>query len=309
MYLVCLEVAQQVVNHLGFRHEVGGTDQGLPPEALGFAKVGQEVLDVEHALDVVLRVLIDRDAAVVVGYDARQHVAERRFYVEVHDVHAAGHDFLGHLTAKAYDALQHVAFLGYVLLVCQLHRLFQVVHSEHFFLVVGKSLCDDFAANEQAAEGPEGLAQHLQGGGGEAAEGEGVLPAVYLGDNLAEEQQQEGEQHRHHDELQPFCLSEFDGLVEAEIEDDDNGHVYQVVADEDSGKQAFAVAQEGCHSPVSRVFLLVNGESVARFQAEECNLACRDEARAKQQYQDDTQCYPYAQCGFVEADPLQLLLK
>ena len=58
-----------------------------------------------------------------------------------------------------------------------------------------------------------------------------MLGAVYLGDDFAEEQEQEGEQNRHDDELQPLCLPEVDGLVEAEIEDDDDGDVHQVVAD------------------------------------------------------------------------------
>ena len=151
VYFVRLEVAQKVVHHLRFRHEVGGTNQRLPPESLRLAQMRQEVLDVEHAFDVILRVLIDGDAAVVVCHDASQHVVERSLDVEIHNIDAARHYLFRHLAAEANDALQHAGFLGDVLLVGQLHSLLQVIHGEHLGLVTDETLRDDFASDEQTA--------------------------------------------------------------------------------------------------------------------------------------------------------------
>ena len=240
--------------------------------------MGEKVLDVENALDVVLRVLIDGDSAVVVGYDACKHILERGLYVEVNDVDSARHDFLCHLPTKTDDALQHVALFRNVLLVGQFHRLFQVVNSQQVFIVICKALGDDFAANEEFAQGPEDFAEDLKFRSGKTAESQGMLRTVDFGNDFAKEQEQEGEQNRHHKELEPLCLSEVDGFVEAEVEDDDDGHIHQIVADEDGCEEPFAIVQELGHLLVRGMFFFVYGTSVVGCQAEESNLACRDKA-------------------------------
>ena len=160
--------------------------------------------------------------------------------------------------------------------------------------MIGKSFCDDFASNEQLTQGPEHFAQHLQLRSGESAEGKRMLSAVDFGNYLAKEQEQEGEEHRHDEELEPYCLSEVDGLVEAEIQDDDDGDVHQVVADKDCGEQTFAVVQQRSHFLVGFMLALVDGTSVVGCEAEEGYLACRDEARAQEQHDNYAESNPYA---------------
>ena len=151
MHLIPLKVPQQVVYHLCLRHKVGGSDECLPPKALGLAKVGQKVLDVEYALYVVLCSLIDGDSAVVVGNDAGEYVAEGGLDVEIDNVNAAGPNLLCHFASEANDALEHAALLGDVLLVCQLHCLLKVIHGQHLRFVVCEPFGDDFASDEQSA--------------------------------------------------------------------------------------------------------------------------------------------------------------
>ena len=130
VHLVCLEIAQQVVNHLGFRYEVRRADKTLPTEIGRLAQVRQEVLDVEHALDVVLRTLIDWYAAIVVLDDRAEHLGIRRTDIETYDVHAARHNLARRLSPEADNTLQHTALLGNILLVGQFHCLLQIVNSQ-----------------------------------------------------------------------------------------------------------------------------------------------------------------------------------
>ena len=172
MHLVPLEVAQEIVNHLGLRHEIGGADQTLPAEVGRFAQMGQKVFDVQHALDIVLRALIDGDAAIIILDDTLQHLGKGSPYVQVNNVHSAGHHLACHLAAEAYDTLQHAAFLGNVLLVGEFHSLLQIVHREALRLRMDKSLGDDLAAYQDVAERRAELHEHGECRSSKAAEGE-----------------------------------------------------------------------------------------------------------------------------------------
>ena len=141
--LVLLEVAQKVVNHLGFGHKVWRTYQRLPAERR-FLQVRQKVLDVEHALYVVGRTLIHWYAAVVVLHNALYHVLEGSVYVQVHDVHTWSHHLAHRFAAKTDYALQHLALFCNILLVGKFHCLLQVFNSKRLCLKgnnsVGKGL-------------------------------------------------------------------------------------------------------------------------------------------------------------------------
>ena len=62
MHLVLLELAQQVVNLLRLRNEIRRTDERLPAETAAFRQVGQQILDIQDATNVVAIVLIDGNA-------------------------------------------------------------------------------------------------------------------------------------------------------------------------------------------------------------------------------------------------------
>ena len=115
--VVLLEVAQEVVDHLGLGHEVGRTDETLPAKALGLGEMGQQVLDIEDATDVVLVVLIDGDARIVVVNDTLEHVLVAAVDREIDDILARGHDLLGRLVAEADDALEHALLVLDIVLV------------------------------------------------------------------------------------------------------------------------------------------------------------------------------------------------
>ena len=129
-----------------------------------------------------------------------------------------------------------------------------------------------------------------------------MLNAINLWNDLTKEQEQEGEEHRHDKELQPNGLSEVDGLVEAEVEDDDDGHIHQIVTDEDCGEQSFAIIEQGSHFIVGIVLAFVYGSLVVWGQAEESNLACRNKTRANEQDKYNTETNPDAKSGHLDAN-------
>ena len=62
VHLVGSELFEEVFDLLCFRNEVGGADQFLPVEVLRIADVEQQILGVQNAGDVVVRLFIDGDA-------------------------------------------------------------------------------------------------------------------------------------------------------------------------------------------------------------------------------------------------------
>ena len=294
VHLVPLEVAQEIVNHLGLRHEIRGADQTLPAEVGGFAQMGQKVFDVQHSLDIVLRALIDGDAAIIILDDTLQHLGKGSPYVQVNNVHSAGHHLACHLAAEAYDTLQHAAFLGNVLLVGEFHSLLQIVHREALRLRMDKSLGDDLAAYQDVAERRAELHEHGECRSCKAAEGERTLVAVYLGHHFAKEQKQEGEDYRKAEELEPAGISELNCLHEKVIQQHDDGHIHQIVADENGGQQALAVFAESQDACVGRTLALLDFAQVGRTETKESYLTARDktgtskEQQGKQQGKDAT---------------------
>jgi len=204
VYLVLLEIAQQVVYHLSLGDKVWCAHQGLPAEIGWFLKMREQVLDVQDSLDIVLVTAIYGYAAVVVFYDTLYDLRKGCAYVQVNDIHTGGHDLARHLAAKAYDALQHLALLCDVFLVGELHCLLQVIDGKGFGVVLYDAVGEGLAHHQQRGQGPEYLAQEQQYLGHGAAEGQRVLGAVYLGHNLAEQEEQECEQYGKYQELYPL---------------------------------------------------------------------------------------------------------
>ena len=148
VYLVLLEITQQVVYHLGLGDEIWCADKGLPAEIGWFLEVWEQVLDIENSLDIVFVTAIYGYAAVVVLDYALYDLGEGCTDVEVHDVHTGRHDLACHLASEAYDALQHLALLCDVFLVGELHCLLQVIDGKGFGIVLYNAVGEGLAHHE-----------------------------------------------------------------------------------------------------------------------------------------------------------------
>ena len=141
MHLVLLELTKQIVDLLGLRNEIRGTDQRLPTEGIGFGEMRQQVLDIQDATDVVDRILIDGNAGVVVLNNALDDFMEFAFEIEVNDILTTGHHLLGRLIAKADNTFQHILLLFQVLLIGEFKSLFQIVNTQHMILRLHDLAC------------------------------------------------------------------------------------------------------------------------------------------------------------------------
>ena len=135
VHLVLLEFAQQVVNLLRLRHEIRRTNQRLPFEVVTLRQVGQQVLDIQNASDIVLRVLIDGNTRVVIVHHALQHLFVGRRRIQVNHILTTRHHLLHRFVAKAHNTLQYLLLLLDILGVRQLQRLLQLVHAQRLVLL------------------------------------------------------------------------------------------------------------------------------------------------------------------------------
>ena len=129
-----------------------------------------------------------------------------------------------------------------------------------------------------------------------------MVCAVDLGDDFSEEQEQEGEQHGHHEELQPYGTAEIDGLAETEVEENDDADVHHIVANEDGSKQPLAVVEQGTDLLVGLMLAFLYSTPVGGSQAEEGYLARRNETRTKQEQQNDAEGNPDPHGRHLKAD-------
>ena len=105
MYLVGLELMQQVIYLLCLGDEICRSYQTLPTEIIGFADMWQQVFDISDASYIVNVVFIYRYSAVVVVDDALQDFLEGGVDVYIYDVLSVGHDLTHHLVRESYDTL------------------------------------------------------------------------------------------------------------------------------------------------------------------------------------------------------------
>ena len=201
--------------------------------------MGQQVLNVQDAPDIVTVILIDGDTRVVVLDDALQHLLIGSLEIKVYHILPRGHHLLGRLIAKAYDALQHALLLLDVLLVGQLKGLLQVVNAQHAVFLLHHFLRQTSRRHDNAGKGIKQTAEEHDATHGHPAELKRTLPGIDLWHYLAKEQQEEGQQHRNAQELQPPRMSEVDSMVEEVSTKHDNGDVDQVVGNEDGGQRPF----------------------------------------------------------------------
>ena len=161
----------------------------------------QQILDIEDTAHVVYRVLIDRDARIIILHDAFDDIRELALEVEVNDILPAGHHLLGRLVTKAHNTFQHVLLVLEFCLVGQFQCLFQVVHAQHMAFFLNDLPGPDSGADKDACHRVKEPAQHEDAPTEAAAHRQGMLPTIHLGYNLAEKQQKKSQQHRNNKEL------------------------------------------------------------------------------------------------------------
>ena len=234
--------------------------------------MGQQVLDIEDAADIIDGVLIDGNTRVIVLDNALQHLGKAGAEVKVDNVLTARHNLLGRLVAEAHDALQHVLLVLQFLLVCQLQRLLQVVDTQDMALVLNDLAGKGARANQDIGQWTEDAAQKEDGVGRAATEGQCMLAAIDLRHNLAEEQQQERQQHGDTDELQPIGTAEVHRMREEIIAEHDDGDVHQVVGNQNRRQGPLRVVPERQDFPVVIVVALFQLVQIGRREREECYL-------------------------------------
>ena len=259
--------------------------------------MGQEVLDIENTADVVCIVLIDRNTAVVVLYDALQHILIVGVNVERYDILAACHHLLGSLVAEAYDAFQHALLVLYILLIGKFESLLQIVNAQHVTLFLHNLLCQNAAAQQNVLHKPEQFAADHDAADKLAAEAQRVLTAVHLRHNLAEEQQQKGEQHRERQKLQPVSLlAEVYKVREYVVAEHDYRHVHKVVCDENRSESALAVLTQCLYVAVACSLRFVHLRHIGRRETKERNLRSAGECREAHEHYGQYCRYYYAYC-------------
>ena len=243
MNLVCLEIAQQIINHLGFGHKIGGPDKRLPTEIIPFVQMGKQILDIKHPLDIVTAIRIDGNTGVDILYDALHHIFERGTDIQVHHIKARGHDLLSRFPAKADDTFQNIILLRKLCLVGQLQRMREFI--DRYVMV----LADHMLVQERG-----GTYQHRchrieygtakrDAGSGKTAESQRLLSRIYLRHDFTEKQQQKCKDYCQNEELCNGRMK-LEHIHKEEVAEHDYGYIYEVVRNQNRCQQTFAVVQQ-----------------------------------------------------------------
>ena len=95
---------QQVEHRYLRRHHQRVTQQAFQLKRFGPADIGIDVLDVDHADDLIQLLAIDRQAAMALAPDVLQRLVQRHIHRHGDDIGAWDHDVVGRLTPQT----QHV---------------------------------------------------------------------------------------------------------------------------------------------------------------------------------------------------------
>ena len=147
-----------------------------------------------------------------------------------------------------------------------------------------KAVGEHLASDEQTAQRPEERLQKSEHAAAAAHEAERMLDAPDLGHDLAEEQQQEGEHHREREELQPDDAAEADHPVGCVAQEHHDGHIDQIVGNQDGGQQTFRVLLPAQDAFVGGAAVGIQLVRLLGREGEEGNLAAADKGGKNKQY-------------------------
>ena len=115
---------------------------------------------------------------------------------------------------------------------------------------------------------------------------------IDLRDDLTEEQEQERQDNRLEDEASGWCRREVEDLRKGVARQDDDGHIHQIVTDEDSRQEALRVLEQLDQPPISRLLLLLNQINVGGREREEGYFGGGHKARDDEEYARDREGNP-----------------
>ena len=284
VHLLLAEVLEQVVEHAGLGDEIGGTHERLPLEGIvAGADVGQEVLGIEDALDVVGRFLIDRHARITRVDDLAYHLVEVVVLVYIHHIDARAHDVAHRLVAKGQDALEQLLIIG-ILDLAHLEGSREVIDREFLGLCRNDLVDQTRAAHQQQGERREQLERRLEGRRGYCRKLGIEIGGVQLGNHLAKEQNQEGEDDGLYNEIQ-YRAIEIEHLVHRIVEHNGNHDVDQIVAHQDGSQQLLGHGQQLTHTLAA--VRILDAVHILGAQREIGNLAARIKCRQEKSQNGD----------------------
>ena len=182
------------------------------------------------------------------------------------NVDARHHDVAGLFLAQGEDALEHL--LVFLLLdVGDFKRLSEVIGGNILMFALHIARHEGRRAHHDLAQRAEQTVSEEHGTAGTLGPAARAAAGRELGQNLAEEEQQEGEQYSLDEKLH-YAVVEMHRLIHGEVEQDDHGDVHQVVAYEYGCQQAFGVMHQEAHAPALATVFLLQVFKLCRVEAE-----------------------------------------
>ena len=111
VHLVGLELLKQIVDLLVFGHIVWFAQQRTPVEIIPVVYVGNQVLHIQHTLDVVGILLVDRNPRKTRPDDRLLDIGVAVRYIQSHDIYTRFHDAGDLRIDEVHNPRQHLAFL------------------------------------------------------------------------------------------------------------------------------------------------------------------------------------------------------
>ena len=285
---VFLKFAQQVIDFLGFGHEIGRPYQRLPFEHVVFGQVWQQVFDVEYAAYVVRRILHYGNARVAVFFYCFQHLCERRVAVDGYHVEAHGHHGIDAGAAKVDNAFQNLFLVVEFFAGRQVDGFVQFVYRQ-VVVALARQVVQRFCGfDQQHGKRPTDFGQHHKCSRGAARGLHGVLLGVHFGHYFAKQQQQKGDDDRLHQKFEP--RDKHKRAVYQVGGQHYDGYIYEVVGYQYGSKQIVRLLLQCKHTLVGFGVGCLHLALVLRRQREESHFAARYKRRNAEQHHDDDEC-------------------
>ena len=236
MDLEALEVPKQVVDHPVFRDEIGLAQQVGPIEGIA-VPMGQDVLGVQDAPDLVESFSVDGNPTETAFGKVPAQVGPRQVLREGRHIGPRGHDLLDILGAEVDDAAEDAVFLvGALLGVGDVDGVFQVLDGHLRRGGVHPPGQGGAEGIHREPDRAEDLLGQPQRPGHAPREGEGMPVGVDLGQDFAEQDDQEGHTEHVEKRAEPAGQSR-EPLLHQHGRQEDDEDVDRVVEDQNGGQE------------------------------------------------------------------------
>ena len=243
--------------------------------------IGDQVFDIEHALDVVGTLLIDRNTRVSrldnVLFHSRIALAD----LDRHDVDSRLHNLRNIGIHEVDNTRQHLAFLLCLVVRSQVNRVRQFVHREVIALgieAVVNALARTHKHHCQRLD--EGI-EHRERRRSKTRETQRIGVGKHLGQNLAKEQQEERDADRLEDKSPRYRL-EHEHHIDNASRDNRDADIDQIVDNQDCSQQSIALGQQSDNGFGAGLTALLHLADLLRGEREKCGLRPRNKGRNTQ---------------------------